>query len=134
MNTELTLIELTELLAESTSTSTRVCELFLRELFSIVSQELIKGGMVTIKNIGTFKVIESKARSAAATAPVGKRTKEPLHKRISFTPAKSLADAVNQPFAQFETVILDDAVLLLRLIVEQLGACHLTTADKPAIL
>ena len=32
------------------------------------------------------------------------------YNKVTFTPDKSLAEAVNQPFAQFETVILDDAV------------------------
>lgn len=118
MNATLTLIELTDLLAESTSTSPRVCELFLRELFATVSQELIDGGSVTIKNIGTFNVVESKSAKSAKPAKSAKSAKgtagkpdvAPLHRRIAFTPAKSLAEAVNQPFAQFETVILDDAV------------------------
>ena len=109
MNAKLTLIELIDMLAESTSTSTRVCELFLRELFATVSQELIDGGSVSIKNIGTFKVIESKSgKNTKSTA--GKHDTAQPRKRVSFTPAKSLAEAVNQPFAQFETVVLDDAV------------------------
>ena len=105
MNTKLTLIELIDMLAESTSTSKRVCELFLRELFTTVSQELLDGGSVSIKNIGTFRVVESKSQKTAQ-ANVAK----PAHRRITFTPAKSLAEAVTQPFAQFETVILEDAV------------------------
>ncbi|MBQ6166973.1 MAG: HU family DNA-binding protein [Muribaculaceae bacterium] len=109
MNTKLTLVELIDMLAESTSTSKRVCELFLRELFSTVSQELINGETVKIKNIGTFKVTEVKSRKSVNVVD-GEDIEISGHKKISFTPDKSLAEAVNQPFAQFETVVLDDAL------------------------
>lgn len=101
MNTKITFVELVDLLSESTSTTNRVCELFLRELFSTISKTLIKGKPVKVKGIGEFKVVESAPR---------KDTDEISHKRITFTPDKSLADALNEPFAQFKTIILDDAV------------------------
>ena len=109
MNTKLTLVELIDLLAESTSTSKRMCELFLRELFSTVSQELIKGETVKVKKIGTFKVSDVKSRKSVNIAD-GEDIELQGHRKIVFTPDKSLAEAVNQPFAQFETVILDDAL------------------------
>lgn len=114
MNTKLTLVELSRLLAASTSTSNRVCELFLRELFSTVAQELIEGHSVSIKNVGTFKVVESKSGKHSNSTEV-QPVMSAERRRITFTPAKSLADAVNQPFAQFETVILDDALTEERL-------------------
>ena len=109
MNTKLTLVELIDMLAESTSTSKRMCELFLRELFSTVSQELMKGETVKIKNIGTFKVTEVKPRKSVNVVD-GEDIEISGHKKITFTPDKSLAEAVNQPFAQFESVVLDDAL------------------------
>lgn len=109
MNTKLTLVELIDLLAESTSTSKRMCELFLRELFSTISQELIKGETVKVKKIGTFKVSDVKSRKSVNIAD-GEDIEVQGHRKIVFTPDKSLAEAVNQPFAQFETVILDDAL------------------------
>ena len=101
MNTKITFVELVDLLSESTSTTNRVCELFLRELFNTISQTLIKGRPVTVKGIGEFKVVESASRETS---------KASAHKRISFTPDKNLAEALNEPFAQFKTIILDDAV------------------------
>ena len=116
MNATLTLVELIDLLADSTSTSPRVCELFLRELFTLLSQELISGNSVSIKNIGSFRVVEYKSRkkgkdkeATGKDSQVKQGSKSP-HRWIVFTPAKSLAEAVNHPFAQFEAVILDDAV------------------------
>ena len=56
MNAKITFPEIVDLIAESTSTTKRVCELFLRELFATVSQSLIDGEDVKIKGVGTFKV------------------------------------------------------------------------------
>ena len=109
MNTKITFVELVDMIAESTSTTKRVCELFVKELFATVSQALIDGESVKIKGIGTFKVARMKPRKG-----VDVNTGEPIqiesHNKLTFTPDKSLAEAINQPFAQFETVILDDDI------------------------
>lgn len=109
MNAKITLVELAQLMADVSSTSKRVCELFLRELFATVSQSLIDGEQVKIEGVGTFKVTEVKSRKSGKLS-TGNAMEIGGHKRITFTPAKSLAEAVNQPFAQFESVYLDDAV------------------------
>lgn len=109
MNTKITFVELVDMIAESTSTTKRVCELFVKELFATVSQALIDGETVKIKGIGTFKVTTVKPRKG-----VDVNTGDPIqidsHNKLTFTPDKSLAEAINQPFAQFETVTLDDDV------------------------
>ena len=109
MNTKITFVELVELMAENTSTSKRVCELFLREFFTTISQALIGGESVKIKGVGTFKVIRVKPRKSVSVS-TGNANELPEHGKLTFTPDKSLAEALNQPFAQFETVYLDDAV------------------------
>ena len=101
MNTKITFVELASLIAEATSTSKRMCELFLREFFNTVAQALVDGENVKIKGIGTFKVTQVKS---------GKGQDNDTRSKLTFTPDKSLAEALNQPFAQFETVFLDDAV------------------------
>ena len=105
MNTKITFVELVDLMAEATSTSKRMCELFLREFFNTVAQALVDGENVKIKGIGTFKVTQVKSRKST-----GENPETDLHNKLTFTPDKSLAEALNQPFAQFETVFLDDAV------------------------
>jgi nucleoid DNA-binding protein len=109
MNANITFVELVDLMANATSTSKRVCELFLKDLFAVVSQELINGNNVTIKGVGTFKVTRVKPHKGV-DARTGSSKKISGYSKVTFTPDKSLAEAVNQPFAQFETVILDDAV------------------------
>ncbi len=109
MNAKITFVELVDLMAKATSTTKRVCELFLKDLFAVISQTLIDGESVTVKGVGTFKITSVKPRKS-----VNVKTGSPMqisgYNKVTFTPDKSLAEAVNQPFAQFETVILDDAV------------------------
>lgn len=105
MNTTVTFVELVEIMAEASSTSKRVCELFLRELFSTISQALINGESVKVNGVGTFKVTQVKSRKN-----VKGKAGEVMQNKVTFTPDKTLAEAVNQPFAHFDTVILDDAM------------------------
>ena len=109
MYTKITFVELVDLMAEATSTTKRVCELFLRELFATVTQALIDGETVKIKGIGTFKVTSVKPRKSVNVS-TGDAIEIAGHNKLTFTPDKSLAEAVNQPFAQFVSVVLDDAV------------------------
>lgn len=109
MNAKITFVELVDLMAEATSTSKRMCELFLRELIATLSQALIDGESVKIKGIGTFKVTTVKPRKSVNVAS-GEVQEIDSRAKLTFTPDKSLAEAVNQPFAHFETVFLDDGV------------------------
>ncbi len=109
MNKKLTFPELAELLSVATDTSKRMSELFLRELFSVIAQSLIGGESVKIKNLGVFKIGEVSARRSI-DVNTGKAIEIPGHKKITFTPDKSLAEAVNASFSSFEAVILDDDV------------------------
>lgn len=85
--------QLVGLVAEKASTTERMSELFLQELFAVVTQELADGKSVTIKGLGAFKVTNNESG-----------------KDVVFTPDKDLAEAVNAPFAQFEPVVLCDEV------------------------
>ncbi|MBR5117719.1 MAG: HU family DNA-binding protein [Muribaculaceae bacterium] len=85
--------QLVELLAEKASTTERMSELFLQELFAVVTQELAEGKSVTIKGLGTFKTTKVESR-----------------KDVVFTPDKDLAETVNAPFSQFVPVELCDEV------------------------
>ena len=127
MNSKITFPELIELVATATNTSKRMSELFLKELFATVSQSLIEGESVRIKNLGQFKVEAVKARKSVSVN-TGQEVEIPHHNRLVFTPAKSLADALNEPFSHFDTVVLDDAVS-----DEQLAAItgDVETPDSP---
>lgn len=94
MNRKLSIIELAELVAAKAQTTNRMSELFLKELFATVSQELTEGRGVEIKGLGSFVMPTAMTDDDEAV--------------IEFALAQSVADAVNQPFAQFEPMELSD--------------------------
>lgn len=107
MNNKITFPDLVQLVAESTNTSQRMSELFLKELFATISQALMAGEEVTIKNLGTFGFAKVSARQSVSVHS-GERIEIPSHEKLVFTPAKALADAINKPFAAFEAIELSD--------------------------
>ncbi|MGM9869863.1 MAG: HU family DNA-binding protein [Sodaliphilus sp.] len=109
MNNRITFPELVEQVAQCANTSKRMSELFLKELFATISQSLIDGESVKVKGIGTFKLTDVSPRKSV-NVNTGEEINIPGHKKLSFAPDKDLAQAVNQPFAHFETVILEDSV------------------------
>ena len=109
MNKKLTFPELAELLSVATNTSKRMSELALREMFAVISGKLLEGESVKIDGLGVFKVTEVNSRRSV-NVNTGEAIEIPGHGKISFVPDKRLAEAVNAPFASFESVVLDDDV------------------------
>ena len=109
MNNKIAFPELVDTIAELTNTSKRVSELFLKELFGVIKERLEQGETVKIKNLGTFKVVDIASRKSV-NVNTGEDMEIPAHRRVSFTPDKSLAVAINMPFEGFETVMLDDDI------------------------
>lgn len=109
MNAKITFPELVDMVADATSSNRRVSELFLKELFATISQALIEGENVTVKGLGTFRLARVAARRIVSVS-TGDLTEVPSHNKLVFDPDKKLADELNQPFAQFETIVLDDSI------------------------
>lgn len=103
MNKKITFPELIEAVATATETSKRTSEVFLKELFAVVTNSLVNGENVRIKNLGQFKLTEVGERKSV-NVNTGEEMQIPSHTKVTFTPDKSLADAINMPFASFETV------------------------------
>lgn len=84
-------------------------ETFVSAMFTLINEALASERAVKVKGLGTFKVI-----SVAARKSVDVNTGAPIvidgRDKISFTPDSSLRDEVNKPFAQFETVVVNDGV------------------------
>ena len=84
-------------------------EAFVNAMFTLINEALASERAVKVKGLGTFKVI-----SVAARKSVDVNTGAPIvidgRDKISFTPDSSLRDEVNKPFAQFETVVVNDGV------------------------
>ena len=124
MNKKLTFPELAELLSAATNTSKRMSELALREMFALISSKLVDGESVKIDGLGVFKVTEVSPRRSV-NVNTGETIEIPGHGKISFVPDKRLAEAVNAPFASFESVVLDDDVT-----AEMLTAIDSTVEDR----
>lgn len=107
MYEKITLPSLITLLSEKTGKSKKLCEDFLREFFGTLVETLGAGENVKVKGIGTFKVVEVEPRKSV-NVNTGEEMEIPGHRKITFTPAKEMADDVNSPFAMFESVEIGD--------------------------
>lgn len=104
-----TIKDLARVLALRTQMSQRDAEAFIGDMFDVVKDALNTDGQVKIKGIGMFKLQTVRERESV-DVNTGKRVLIASHDRISFTPDTLMKDAVNKPFAHFETVILNDGV------------------------
>lgn len=109
MNAKISLPDITAALAKATEYDIDTCEAFIKDLFATISQTLISGESVKVKGIGTFKAIDVESRKSV-NVNTGYEMIIPGHRKVSFTPDKTMAEAVNAPFAMFEPVELADSV------------------------
>jgi len=109
MNAKITFQDLAALLASFSGMNRKICEDFLREFSSVVSNTLADGESVKIKGFGTFKLVEIDERKSVNVA-TGKEMRIPVHTRVSFVPSKELANSVNAPFSVFESVEISDGI------------------------
>ena len=107
MNSKVTFPELVDAVAAATECPKRVSELFLKELFTVISEALRNGESVRVRGLGLFKLTNVEARKSV-NVNTGEEMEIPSHLKVSFVPEKALADAINSPFVGFETVVLDD--------------------------
>lgn len=101
--------DLARQLSEQYELSKEDAEKFVEQMFAVLNEGLHYDKQVKVKGLGTFKVM-----SVAPRKSVNVQTGEPIiiegREKISFTPDASMRDAVNRPFAQFETVVLNEGV------------------------
>lgn len=107
MNGKISLPELSALMALASGRPRTACDNFLRSFISVVSDSLSQGESVKLKGFGTFGLTEIEARRSVDVA-TGRDIEIAAHRRITFTPSKELAAAVNAPFEMFEAVELAD--------------------------
>lgn len=87
----------------------RDAEDFVTALFDVINEGLNSEKAVKVKGLGTFKVIDVRERESV-NVNTGERVVIESHGKITFTPDPVMRDLVNKPFAQFETVVLNDGV------------------------
>lgn len=84
-------------------------ERFISKMFEVANEGLHEDKLLKIKWLGTFKVAPVKDRESV-DVNTGERIVIEGRDKISFTPDNILKEIVNKPFAQFETVVVNDGV------------------------
>ena len=98
-----------KLLADKSGLSLVEAELFIRKMFDVCNQGLDADKQVKIKWLGTFKIQATKDRESI-NVNTGERFTIEGRDKLTFTPDNILKEIVNKPFAQFETVVVNDGV------------------------
>ncbi|MGP1467914.1 MAG: HU family DNA-binding protein [Hoylesella shahii] len=109
MNNRVGIHELAMALVNKKKLSLKDAEAFVTMMFDTLNEGLNNDKLVKLKGLGTFKVMSVSARKS-----VDVNTGEPIiidgRDKISFTPDSTMKDLVNKPFAQFDTVVINDGV------------------------
>lgn len=108
MDSKITLTDLADGLAQRKPIQKKDAESFIRTMFDIIQERLLAGESVKIKGLGTFKVVTVDSRESV-NVKTGERFVIDSHSKVTFAPDKAMGDRVNRPFADFETVTLNDA-------------------------
>lgn len=106
---KISLSDVAQRLAEKSGISLQDAELFIRKMFDVANEGLQSDKLVKMKWLGTFKVMAVKDRESV-DVNTGERIIIEGRDKISFTPDNILKEIVNKPFAQFETVVVNDGV------------------------
>lgn len=109
MNDKISLPSLVNLLSQKSGDTKKQSEDFIKEVFGLISEELVKGDPVKVKEIGTFKTVQVEARKSVNVSN-GRENEIAAHRKVAFVPSKELAASVNEPFEMFETVELADDI------------------------
>ena len=107
MDAKLNHSDLSALLAKGVGMSLAKAELLTKTIFDLIIEGLEQDGVVKINGLGTFKLTDVASRSSV-NVNTGEKFEIKGHKKLVFTPADSLKDCVNQPFAMFEPVEVDE--------------------------
>ena len=106
---KVSITELASKLMEKHGLKRTEAELFIRQFVGVINDGLKNDKSVKVKGLGTFKV-----QAVSARKSVDVNTGEAIviegRDKISFTAEAVMRDLVNAPFAQFETVIVNNGV------------------------
>ena len=106
---KLTIQEIAAVLQQKNGFDKREANSFVTTMFQIIQERLETDGIVKIKGLGTFKMIDVEARESVSVR-TGERVVISGHAKVTFTPDATMKELVNRPFSQFETVVLNEGV------------------------
>lgn len=100
---------LARILAEKNNMTISEAETFIKQMFEVANSVMQADKQLKIRWLGTFKVMSVKDRESV-DVNTGERIVIGGRDKITFTPDNILKEIVNKPFAQFETVVVNDGV------------------------
>lgn len=107
-----TVRDIAKILATRHSLSGADADAFIQMMVETINEGLFRDRQVKIKGFGTFKLQTVKERTSV-NVNTGEKVIIGEHDKVSFTPDNVMKDLINKPFAQFETVPVDDDSPLL---------------------
>lgn len=107
MEKKINLSEFSEGISHRTGQERKLSDAFLTALFDMIEQGLEVDKFVKVRGLGTFKLITVSERESI-NINTGERFQISSHGKISFTPDNSLKELINKPFAQFQTVVINE--------------------------
>lgn len=107
-------------------------EKFVSAMFDVMNEGLKTDKLVKVKGLGTFKVQAVKPRESV-NVNTGERVLIEGHDKVSFTPDATMKELVNKPFAQFETVVLNDGVDFTDIDSKYENEATLENVDEPTV-
>ena len=100
---------LARILAEKNNMTISEAEAFIKQMFDVANGVMQADKQLKIRWLGTFKVTSVKDRESV-DVNTGERIIIGGRDKITFTPDNILKEIVNKPFAQFETIVVNDGV------------------------
>ena len=111
MDAKLTTMDFAQALVRRSNIPATEASAFVRHFFETIREGLLHEKIVKVRGFGTFKLVSVDSRESVSVLD-GSRIQIASHTKVTFTPDAVLRDAVNKPFAEFETVILSDELNL----------------------
>lgn len=107
MESKLNYPDLSALLAKQCGITLSKAETFSKAFFDVIIEGVEKDGQVKINGLGVFKIVDVANRSSV-DVNTGAKIEIKGHRKLTFIPADVLKEKVNQPFAMFEPVEVND--------------------------
>ncbi len=85
MSEKITLQSLSEAFANANGVTKKLSESFLKQFFDVILEGLLADGVVKIKGLGTFKLVQVDARESISVS-TGERVVIPGYKKVNFVP------------------------------------------------
>ena len=106
---KISILDIAQAVVSKHGLSQQEAEKFVTAFFDVINEGLNSDKIVKVKGFGTFKVIDVRERESV-NVNTGERVVIESHGKLTFTPDPIMRDLVNKPFAQFETVVLNEGV------------------------